>query len=515
MLGDRSNPLARVHALWALVALDGLNAIILNGLMGDPHPGLREQALRAAAVVERADPKQQISTSILARLADDPAVRVRLQAALALGNRCGNDPVALAAMTRIAGRDGDDPWMRLALLSGLSESAVPFIRECQRIPTASARPQLLGQAAALVGVRRRPAELSALLGIIGSRLDQGQVKPGPGAPSDALTMVAGLAEGLERSGQSLHIMITSTPEDLRPQWDWLAAIWRAAAVVAVSDRSIAERLVAIDVLARGRPDLAEEVVPGLLLAAQPREIQSAAATAVGRAGRPSLAAKALDLWSDLPVATRRELLSVLAGSRVLVESLIKALERGMIAPGELDVSSREALERLPEAPLRQRASVVLSKFALPRRSDALARYQSALKLDGDVGRGMTVFARNCQTCHERQGQGHRVGPDLSGIAGRAPEALLTDILDPNREVAPDYVMLTLATRGGQVVSGLLAEETATTLKVRRAEGIEETVLRSQVDEVRSTGRSLMPEGLEQSIGPQEMVDLIAFLREGK
>ena len=67
VLGDRSNPLARVHALWALVALDGLNAIILNGLMGDPHPGLREQALRAAAVVERADPKQQIATSILAR----------------------------------------------------------------------------------------------------------------------------------------------------------------------------------------------------------------------------------------------------------------------------------------------------------------------------------------------------------------------------------------------------------------------------------------------------------------
>ena len=74
--------------------------------------------------------------------------------------------------------------------------------------------------------------------------------------------------------------------------------------------------------------------------------------------------------------------------------------------------------------------------------------------------------------------------------------------------------LSLATYRGQVVSGLLAEETATTLKLRRAEGIEETIRRSEIDVLRSTGRSLMPEGLEQSISLQEMADLIAFLRQG-
>ncbi len=158
---------------------------------------------------------------------------------------------------------------------------------------------------------------------------------------------------------------------------------------------------------------------------------------------------------------------------------------------------------------------LLAKFAPPPRSEALARYQAAFKLAADEGRGAAVFARNCQTCHQRQGQGHRVGPDLSGIAGRAPDALLVDVLDPNREVSPDYIALSLATTRGQVVSGLLAEETATTLKLRRADGIEEIILRSEIDELRSTGRSLMPEGLEQSISLQEMADLIAFLRAGR
>ena len=127
-------------------------------------------------------------------------------------------------------------------------------------------------------------------------------------------------------------------------------------------------------------------------------------------------------------------------------------------------------------------------------------------------RGRTVFARNCQTCHQHQGQGHRVGPDLSGIAGRAPDQLLADILDPNRNVEPDYIVLAAASRRGQVYSGLLAEETATTVKLRRAEGVEDVLLRSEIDELRSTGQSLMPEGLEQNINPQEMADLIAFLR---
>ena len=244
------------------------------------------------------------------------------------------------------------------------------------------------------------------------------------------------------------------------------------------------------------------------------EIQSAAARAVARIGRPSLADKVLDRWEDLAQATRREILAALAGSPALTEPLIRALERQVIAPGELDAATRQGLQQLADTALRTRASAVLAKFAPPQRSAVLARYQDALKLTADARRGEAVFAKNCQTCHQHQGRGHRVGPDLSGIAGRAPDALLSDILDPNRNIEPDYVVLAASTRRGQVLSGLLAEETATTVKLRRAEGVEDTLLRSEIEQLRSTGQSLMPEGLEKTIGPQDMADLIAFLRKG-
>jgi len=327
-------------------------------------------------------------------------------------------------------------------------------------------------------------------------------------------MLAGLAEGLERSGPPLHAVIATPTSELKLPLDRLEKLWTAARALAVSNQPVAERLVALDVVARGRPDLAEEIVPELLAVNQPLAIQAAAARAVARAGRPSLGAKALDRWNDLALGTRRELLAALAGSPLLAESVIQALERQTIAPSELDAATREALNRLSNPTLRSRASAILARFAPPQRSAALASYQDALKLGGDGHRGAALFDKHCQTCHQHQGRGHKVGPDLSGIAGRAPEALLVDILDPNREVAPDYVTLTVATRRGQLLSGLLAEESATTLKLRRADAIEETLLRSEIDEIRSTAQSLMPEGLEQYLNLQDMADLIAFLRQG-
>ncbi len=72
---------------------------------------------------------------------------------------------------------------------------------------------------------------------------------------------------------------------------------------------------------------------------------------------------------------------------------------------------------------------------------------------------------------------------------------------------------TLVTQQGQVLSGLLASETATSVTLRRAEGAQDFVLRSQIEELRATGKSLMPEGLEQNLSPQDVADLLDFLAQ--
>ncbi len=500
------NALARLHALWTLVGIGSVHADLIRQLALDPHPGLREHAIRVASAIQPDRFERLLPTEMLIVLADDPSIRVRLQAALALGDRCSKEPEALRALARLAARDAADPWIRLAILSGLSESAPGFIPLCDAMAASEGRSELLSKCAAIVGARRVDLELAALLGEVAGRSRE--------QSADAMTLLAGLADGLEHSGIPVQRLVVISPTLLKEPFERLAPLWPIASTTATSSRSLPERLAALDVLARCRPDLAEEVVPGLLAAGQPREIQVAAARAVARVGRASLADQALDRWESLALATRRELISALAGSPALAEPLVRAMEREVVAPRELDAATREGLRHLADPALRTRAAAVLAKFAPPQRSAVIDRYQPALKLAGDPVRGRAVFARNCQTCHQHQGEGNRVGPDLSGIAGRAPDALLSDILDPNKNVEPDFLVLAAATRRGQVYSGLLAEETATTVKLRRAEGVEDMLLRSEIDELSSTGQSLMPEGLEQNINPQEMADLIAFLRRG-
>ena len=155
-----------------LAGLDAVDTAVIRQVIADPHPGLREHALRVASAIESQQHSRLLPTTSLVARAEDPAIRVRLQAALALGDRCREEPAALDALGKIAVRDADDPWMRLAILSGLAESSLSFIPLCDPIPSATGRAQLLSQAAAIVGVRRRVPELASLLGMIASRVDR-------------------------------------------------------------------------------------------------------------------------------------------------------------------------------------------------------------------------------------------------------------------------------------------------------------------------------------------------------
>ena len=339
----------------------------------------------------------------------------------------------------------------------------------------------------------------------------GRIEPGPAGAGDLgrIALLWGLADGYSRAGRP--------PRDLRP-----AAAGPARAIDALLDRAsdiagadaapIESRNQAIQLLARLRPDDAARLIPDLLGPGRPPALRSAATRALADVGSPDLAGRILRLWGGLGIAARPEILATLLGDSRLSASVVVALEDGSIHPQELDPVSRDLLGRLPDAGLRSRASAVLAKFAPADRREVLRRYQPALSLPGEARRGAAIFETHCRTCHARQGVGHRVGPDLSGIASRPAAALLDDILDPNRDVTPDFVSYLLATKGGRTTSGLLVEETPTSMKLRRAGGEEESVLRSEVEDFRSSGRSLMPEGFEQSIGVREMADLIAFLR---
>jgi putative heme-binding domain-containing protein len=116
-------------------------------------------------------------------------------------------------------------------------------------------------------------------------------------------------------------------------------------------------------------------------------------------------------------------------------------------------------------------------------------------------------------CHQLKGQGFPVGPDLAAAQNRPDESLLADILDPSAAITAGFKVYTVATRNGKVYAGVMAAESATSVTLRRDQWAEDTVLRMDIDEMQTSSKSLMPEGLEKEITVQEMANLIGYLRD--
>src|SRR5262249_23920798 len=114
-------------------------------------------------------------------------------------------------------------------------------------------------------------------------------------------------------------------------------------------------------------------------------------------------------------------------------------------------------------------------------------------------------------CHRLDNLGTEIGPNLATLQNRGAETILLNVLDPNREVNPQYVNYVLVTTEGKSITGLISAETATSVTLKRQENATDTVLRVNIDELRSTGLSIMPEGLEKQLDQQALADLIAYL----
>jgi putative heme-binding domain-containing protein len=129
----------------------------------------------------------------------------------------------------------------------------------------------------------------------------------------------------------------------------------------------------------------------------------------------------------------------------------------------------------------------------------------------DPARGARVFEKNCAICHQLQGQGARIGPQLDGIGARGPDRLFEDILDPNRNVDQAFRTTQMALTDGRLVTGLLLREEGEVLVLADSQGKEVRIARDQVEEQTVSPLSPMPANFAEQIDPAELDDLIAFL----
>jgi putative heme-binding domain-containing protein len=149
------------------------------------------------------------------------------------------------------------------------------------------------------------------------------------------------------------------------------------------------------------------------------------------------------------------------------------------------------------------------------RKKIVELYKDVAQLQGDRAKGHELFTKNCSICHHLRGEGQNIGPNLGTVADKPVQELVLAILDPNQAVDPAYVAYTALTKDDREMSGVLVTETPNSISLKMAGGSEEQILRSNLKQLTSSGRSLMPEGFEAGLKPQDLADLIAFILQPK
>jgi putative membrane-bound dehydrogenase-like protein len=502
--------MARLHALWTLDGLAALRDEDLVRALADVHAGVRENAVRLAE--GRLGTSALLVEHVLARHLDE-APTVRLRAAIALGHV--GDPRAVDALAAIARRDGDDRWMRAAVLSGIGGRTQAFLEAFVAAPASSmaVRAAVMADLGQLYGAAETPERCVALIAEIAD--PSAEVSWQPAA-------LAGLARGLRARGLAdagqpalRAVLAAEAPRagEARDRLDTLLA--RAAALAGTHDAPPDVRLPAIELLGQAEWTDAGTTLVRLLDPQQPTAIQVAAVQAMGQHRDPLAIASLVDpgRWQAYTPQVREVVLTTLLAEDRLVHALLDAIERRAVQPSAIAPSRRTRLTSHRDAAIQQRARALLASVEEGDRMRAYDRLRDeVLASQGAPDRGAGLFAAHCLACHSFDREGGRLGPDLTGIRNQPEDAILLHVLVPDYEITPGYDAYTVETRDGRTMFGRLESESPTSLTLRDAAAQAHVILRTDIASMAAGGTSLMPAGLEEVMDAQALADLIAYLK---
>lgn len=530
-------PIALFHRLQILAAMpDGetpadltgrLPIALVKACLESPIADLR---LAAARICEK-----QVHFKLVAplvKLLEDENPLIRRSAAFALGRVDAN--LVIPSLAKLAKRDASDPLTRYAIAWGLKEEPGIFLAELLRDEQFASNPAstewikslgvVLGAnltasepgRSELAAWQGRPASsprgsmsseqrrenLDAACALLKSLFRKDQLIAGELmialSPAEGSELAARLndATGGE-SGSFLHSylevvrgIVTDQQHAIKTRAKWLAQLRLSEFV---DEKKLLGELFAID--------------------AAP-ELQFAALDLLGAYRDVDIAPWIIEKWSGMTPAMRDRAAQVLVSRAYWIQALFAALERNEILSQDIPAAARQMLMQHPEDSVRLRAKDFFAGASNREKERLLAIYLR-MWANGDPAKGKPLFKQHCSACHQLEGVGNATGPNLSAMKARGVEAILTNVIDPNREVLPQYLSYVVELADGRVLSGMIESESPTTIVLRKADGQQEPVQRVSIESLRSTGQSLMPEGLEKQLDPAAMYDLLAYLMKAE
>jgi putative membrane-bound dehydrogenase-like protein len=460
---------------WTLLPQGKLKTFECVKLLGDESAHVREQALQMAEKLEWKGDDSSPLQKALAKLVNDKDAQVRLQLACTLGE------LKFEWAGDLLAEELNNAELGSPLQGAALSSVLPHLeRVCERT---NAKPFAMLMRCALA--TKNDKAIAALV----TRLEA------QNGLQELLTI-------LDEKNLSLAAFAKQvTDEKARAAVDQMAAkLQQAAESLQTAPTMESLALLATD---RGHRETVKGLLPELWAKTGGAEVLQLVAKLQPKDGEQFL----LEGWDRRTPALRTQILETLLSNDDWALALLKRPEAKAC-----DAATRARLVKHPKKNIAQAAEKVFADSTSATRAAVVEKFKPALKLKGDAARGKTVFASVCISCHKLDGVGLELGPDLRSVVQHDAEKLLNSILDPSAIIEPGFMAYHCTLKSGEQLYGVIATETSASLTLKMAGNLTKSVLRSEIASLKSTGTSLMPEGLEAVMTPQSLTDLIAYLK---
>ncbi len=494
MLKSGKVPTGRLQAMYSLDGLGAMKEEHILLALKDPEAGVREHAVKLSEKFIKNSSAPKKLWGALASMAEDPSLDVRYQLAFTLGELRNSG--RLEALGKIVKHDVNSPWVQAAALSSLAEGAnevFGILAGDASFGKTTAGQDFLRQLVSLVGAKNSAKEVAQVEDYIAKA----------GEPALRFSLLGALGEGLVKSDNSL------AKADAGGKLKSIFAEATATAKDQKADETA--RVAAIQLLAYTSYEESGKTLLGLLDNDSSQAAQVAAVAALAKFSDPQVAPELIKRWPNSSARIKSDVKAVLLGRPDRAIAWLKAIQAGTVHADDLTTAQLKFIRNHPDPAVRNLAVKVLGEYKVKSRQNVIDEYQPALSLKGDAAKGREIYLQRCSQCHRLGGAGYQVGPDLVTVKAEGKAKNLVNILDPNREVAPQYIAFTIETKDDESLVGVIAIETSTSVTVRQPFGKEDILMRSKVKRMQSQGQSLMPEGLEQGLSQQDVANLLEYI----
>jgi putative membrane-bound dehydrogenase-like protein len=522
---DAGDEVAALRRLWAIGLSGGFDEAFAQAALENASPYIRAWTVRLLGDPQSVSPSMSVR---LARLANsDASVIVRSQLACTAKRFPASAALPIIAELLKHDEDAADPHVPLLIWWAIESKAVSdrdrvlaLLKNDDAWRHAIVRDVLLTRLARRYMAEGNDAGYAACVWLLAHAP----------TPLDAERIIDGME--VQLAGRRLAAPPSKLAKSLavrlageRPSMPLLSLALRLGikdgvpkliARITSSGAPQPERIVGIRALGdAGPPDCAPTLL-GLLGPREADEVNEAILTAVGRFNDGAIGDGLLKRYSVLSTKLQSRVLDVLVSRPAWTRQLLAAVEQGRIDAKSVAIDQVRRMLLHGEKQISQRVTARWGSVrpTTPREKQGKILAVSQMLAKGTVNpeSGHRVFTKQCAICHRLNSEGNQVGPDLTGADRKNLAILLPNVLDPSAVIRPEFRAFNVLLEDGRILTGLLADSNAETLTVLDAKNQRTVVKRSDVEAVKASDTSLMPENVLEPLDDQQIRDLFAYLR---